>query len=111
MDAASKRTPLASVHESLGARMIDFGGWWMPVQYQGILEEHRAVREQAGLFDISHMGDIFVTGPASEAWLNRMLTNDVARLADGSREVGSPTRHTAVCGVMADSWKPDGSRQ
>jgi aminomethyltransferase len=84
MDAASKRTPLASVHESLGARMIDFGGWWMPVQYQGILEEHRAVREQAGLFDISHMGEIFVTGPASEAWLNRMLTNDVARLADGS---------------------------
>jgi aminomethyltransferase len=83
MVTASKRTPLAPLHESLGARMIDFGGWWMPVQYQGILEEHRAVRSKAGLFDISHMGEIFVSGPAAEAWLNRMLTNDVARLEDG----------------------------
>jgi aminomethyltransferase len=83
MDIPSKRTPLASIHESLGARMIDFGGWWMPVQYQGIMEEHRAVRTQAGLFDISHMGEIFVTGSGAESWLNRMLTNDVSRLADG----------------------------
>lgn len=83
MDAAFKRTPLASVHESLGARMIEFGGWWMPVQYQGILEEHRAVRTQAGLFDISHMGQIFVTGTGSGAWLNRLLTNDLCRLSDG----------------------------
>lgn len=83
MVPASKRTPLAPVHESLGARMIDFGGWWMPVQYQGIMEEHRAVRTQAGLFDISHMGEIFVTGTGAEVWLNRVLTNDVVRLADG----------------------------
>ena len=83
MDAALKRTPLVTVHEALGARMIDFGGWWMPVQYQGILEEHRAVRGQAGLFDISHMGEIFVSGPESEPWLNRMLTNNVANLDNG----------------------------
>jgi aminomethyltransferase len=63
--------------------MIDFGGWWMPVQYQGILEEHRAVRAQAGLFDISHMGEIFVSGPEAEVWLNRMLTNNVAQLGNG----------------------------
>jgi aminomethyltransferase len=83
MDTALKRTPLATVHESLGARMIEFGGWLMPVQYQGILEEHRAVRTQAGLFDISHMGQIFVTGSGSGAWLNRLLTNDLSRLSDG----------------------------
>ena len=83
MEPAPKRTPLAAIHESLGARMIDFGGWWMPVHYQGILEEHRAVRAQAGLFDISHMGEIFITGPGAEPWLNRMLTNDVSRLSDG----------------------------
>jgi aminomethyltransferase len=63
--------------------MIDFGGWWMPVQYHGILEEHRAVRSHAGLFDISHMGEIFVTGSEAEAWLNRLLTNDVAHLGNG----------------------------
>ena len=83
MDAALQRTPLATVHESLGARMIEFGGWWMPVHYQGILEEHRAVRTQAGLFDISHMGEIFVTGPRSGPWLNHLLTNDLSRLSRG----------------------------
>jgi aminomethyltransferase len=83
MEPVLKRTPLASIHESLGARMINFGSWWMPVQYQGILEEHRAVRTQAGLFDISHMGEIFITGSGAEPWLNRLLTNDVSRLSDG----------------------------
>jgi aminomethyltransferase len=83
MATDSKRTPLARIHEALGARMIDFGGWWMPVQYQGILEEHRAVRDHAGIFDISHMGELFITGPGAEAWLNRMLSNDVARLENG----------------------------
>ena len=63
--------------------MMEFGGWWMPVQYKGILDEHRAVRSGVGMFDISHMGQIVVSGPASEAWLNRMLTNDVRLLSDG----------------------------
>lgn len=83
MEAILKRTPLASVHESLGARMMEFGGWWMPVQYKGILDEHKAVRSASGLFDISHMGQIFVSGIDSEAWLNSVLTNDVRLLLDG----------------------------
>ena len=83
MSSTSKRTPLAATHESLGARMMEFGGWHMPVQYQGILQEHKAVREAAGLFDISHMGEVFVSGPGSELFLNMLLTNDVRRLPVG----------------------------
>jgi aminomethyltransferase len=63
--------------------MMGFGGWHMPVQYQGILQEHKAVREAAGLFDISHMGEVFVSGPGAEQFLNRLLTNDVSKLAIG----------------------------
>ena len=63
--------------------MIDFGGWSMPVQYRGIIEEHRAVRSGVGMFDISHMGELFVEGEGAERWLNGLLTNDVARLAVG----------------------------
>jgi len=83
MEDHPKRTPLSSVHEASGARMMEFGGWWMPVQYKGILEEHRAVRSAAGLFDISHMGQLLVDGKDSEAWLNSILTNDVRLLGDG----------------------------
>jgi aminomethyltransferase len=64
--------------------MIEFGGWWMPVQYAGILQEHRAVRERAGLFDLSHMGEIEVRGPSALETLHRVATNDVARLRDGA---------------------------
>jgi aminomethyltransferase len=63
--------------------MMGFGGWHMPVQYQGILQEHKAVREAAGLFDISHMGEVFVSGPGSQRFLNTLLTNDVSKLAIG----------------------------
>ena len=62
VDTGVHRTPLHRRHEALGAKLIEFGGWLMPVQYSGILEEHRAVRERAGLFDLSHMGELFVTG-------------------------------------------------
>jgi len=61
--ATHHETPLHDRHVALGARLIEFGGWLMPVQYSGILEEHRAVRERAGLFDLSHMGELFVEGP------------------------------------------------
>ncbi len=81
--AALKRTPLFSLHRELGAKLIDFGGWEMPVQYSGILEEHRAVRERAGIFDVSHMGELEVRGPGAEAALQRLTPNDVSRLADG----------------------------
>jgi aminomethyltransferase len=77
-----KRTPLFAVHEELGARLVDFGGWEMPVQYTSIMEEHKAVREAAGLFDISHMGEVAVVGSAASAFLNYVLTNDVDKLGD-----------------------------
>src|ERR671937_64374 len=78
-----KRTPLHDIHLRLGARMVPFAGWEMPVQYSGILEEVRAVREATGMFDVSHMGEIAVLGPAALAWLNSMTTNNVSRLSPG----------------------------
>jgi aminomethyltransferase len=82
-EAASKRTPLHAEHVRLGGKMIDFGGWDMPVQYSGIMDEHHAVRKALGVFDISHMGQFFVKGAGAADWLNRMLTNNVERLAPG----------------------------
>jgi aminomethyltransferase len=81
--AALKKTALYEAHQKLGARLVEFGGWNMPVQYTGILEEHKAVREAAGVFDISHMGEFFVGGPGAAAFLNGLLTNDVEKLAVG----------------------------
>ncbi|HTL17677.1 MAG TPA: hypothetical protein VL793_10590, partial [Patescibacteria group bacterium] len=78
-----KRTPLYETHRKLGARLIEFGGWEMPVQYTSIVDEHLAVRQAAGLFDISHMGEILVSGPAAESFLNQNLTNDTRKLAPG----------------------------
>jgi aminomethyltransferase len=78
-----RRTPLFSAHQKLGARLVEFGGWEMPVQYTGIVEEHLAVRSAAGLFDISHMGEVGISGPAGLAFLNGLLTNDAARLGVG----------------------------
>jgi aminomethyltransferase len=77
-----KRTPLYDQHVALGARLVEFGGWEMPVQYAGILEEHRAVRERAGLFDVSHMGEFRVEGAGALDFLQGLVPNDVARLAD-----------------------------
>jgi len=76
-----KRTPLYEEHLALGARMVEFGGWDMPVQYSGILEEHRAVRTRAGLFDVSHMGEFRVEGPGALAFLQHLVPNDVSKLA------------------------------
>jgi aminomethyltransferase len=81
--AASRRTPLFELHRELGAKLIDFGGWEMPVQYSGILEEHRAVRERVGIFDVSHMGEFEVTGRGSLAFLQGLTPNDVGKLTDG----------------------------
>jgi aminomethyltransferase len=97
---ALKRTPLYERHRDLGARLVEFGGWEMPVQYTSILDEHRAVRERAGLFDVSHMGEIRVTGPAALRWLRRMITNDPADLDVGQAQ------YTMLCypdgGVVDD---------
>ncbi len=77
------QTALHDWHKSHGARVVDFAGWAMPVQYTSIVEEHRAVRERAGLFDISHMGRLLFSGPDVLPWIERVTTNHVARLAQG----------------------------
>jgi len=81
-----KRTPLFAIHASLKARFVDFGGWEMPVQYASILEEHEAVRTRAGLFDVSHMGEVEVRGPRALAAVQGFTVNDVTRLRDGQAQ-------------------------
>ena len=83
MDAALKRTPLYAAHAAAGGRMVPFAGWEMPVQYTGIIEEHLAVRGRAGLFDVSHMGEVDLAGPGALALAQQLVTNDVGRLAEG----------------------------
>lgn len=78
-----KRTPLFAAHQKLGGKLIEFGGWEMPVQYSSIMDEHQAVRTAAGVFDISHMGEVIISGPAALPFLNRILTNDVRKLTVG----------------------------
>lgn len=78
-----KKTALYEEHVKASAKMVDFGGWLMPVQYSGIIQEHQAVRSALGVFDISHMGELCVSGPGAKAWLNGMLTNNVERLSVG----------------------------
>lgn len=78
-----KRTALFECHLEAGAKMVDFAGWEMPVQYTGVLEEHRAVRGQVGLFDVSHMGEFRVSGSRAESFLQRLTPNDVTRLEPG----------------------------
>src|SRR5471032_474335 len=95
-----KRTPLRDFHAAHGARLVDFAGWEMPVQYRSILEEHKAVRRAAGLFDVSHMGEVDVQGPEAGKFLNQLVTNDVARLFPG-RVLYSPMCY-ANGGVVDD---------
>jgi aminomethyltransferase len=78
-----KKTPLNALEKELGGRMVDFGGWELPVQFSGILEEHEAVRTGAGIFDVSHMGELTVRGPEALALLQRATCNDVSKLEDG----------------------------
>jgi aminomethyltransferase len=78
-----KRTPLYAAHQRLGGKLIEFGGWEMPVRYTSITDEHLAVRKAAGMFDISHMGEVLISGPGAEAFLNHTLTNDLRKLAPG----------------------------
>lgn len=82
-----KKTPLNQVHHELRARMIDFAGWQLPVWYTSILEEHRAVRSGAGMFDVSDMGRVWITGRKAGAFLDRLLTKRVSRLEIGSSQV------------------------
>jgi len=82
--AEPKRTPLFEAHRALSARLVEFGGWLMPVQYSGILDEHRAVRSAVGLFDVSHMGEIEVRGPQAARAVQRLVTNQVGKLSPGA---------------------------
>ncbi|MFE5471571.1 glycine cleavage system aminomethyltransferase GcvT [Bacillus safensis] len=86
-----KRTPLFHAYETFGAKTIDFGGWELPVQFSSIKEEHEAVRTKAGLFDVSHMGEVDVKGQDALPFLQRLLTNDVSKLTDGK------ALYTAMC--------------
>lgn len=95
-----KRTPLYEQHTRYEGKMIDFGGWELPVQYQGIIKEHLMVRQKAGIFDVSHMGEIMVTGPGSEDFIRYLVTNDIKKLADNQ------IQYTLMCypdgGVVDD---------
>jgi aminomethyltransferase len=84
----AQRTPLYAWHSGHGARLVEFGGWDMPVQYTGIVEEHQAVRGAAGIFDISHMGRLFFSGPDALAWIQQVYTNNAATLKDGQVRYG-----------------------
>lgn len=90
------KTPLCSVHEKLGARMVDFAGWYMPVQYTSIMEEHAAVRENSGLFDLFHMGEFWLTGPDALKNIQKIVTQDAEALSD--RQIA----YTPMC-------RPDGT--
>jgi aminomethyltransferase len=81
-----KRTPLADRHEQAGARMVDFSGWYMPVSYKGIIEEHHNVRNNVGVFDLGHMGQLDVTGPNALEFLQYVTTNDVSKLESGKAQ-------------------------
>ncbi len=81
-----RRTPLSEVHPRMGARMVEFAGWWMPVQYGGIMQEARAVRESVGMFDISHMGRFHLRGAEAIVVLENLTTNDVSALTDGAAQ-------------------------
>jgi aminomethyltransferase len=97
-----KRTSLYAAHQKLGGKLIEFGGWEMPVQYTSITDEHLAVRNAAGIFDISHMGEVTVSGAGAEEFLNRTLTNDIRKLASGEGQ------YTLMCnergGVIDDLY-------
>jgi aminomethyltransferase len=95
-----KRTPLYDRHVAAGARLVPFAGWEMPVQYAGIKEEHVAVRRGAGVFDVSHMGEVETAGPDAERFLQRVLSNDVSKLGDGGAQYSVLCRENG--GVLDD---------
>src|SRR6266478_6744544 len=86
MPAPLKCTPLNAIHRAMGARMVDFGGWDMPVQYSGVVEEHNTVRKAVGLFDVSHMGEIEIRGPEAVRLVDYVTTNAASRLHLGQAQ-------------------------
>jgi aminomethyltransferase len=92
-----RKTPLNGIHRELGAKMVSFGGWDMPVEYAGLISEHLAVRAAAGLFDVSHMGELEFEGEGARAFLQRTTSNDVARLADGQGQYTALVMPNGAC--------------
>ncbi|MGH2534003.1 MAG: glycine cleavage system aminomethyltransferase GcvT [Thermomicrobiales bacterium] len=104
-----QRTPLYGRHVALGARMVPFAGWTMPVQYQGVLAEHRAVRSAAGLFDLGHMGQLEVRGPDALPFLQSVTTNDVGVLQPGQAQYSMlPNEHGGVIDDIIVYLRPNG---
>lgn len=91
IDTALKQTPLFETYGKHGAKVIDFGGWALPVQFSSILDEHEAVRIKAGLFDVSHMGEVLIEGKDAESYINYLVTNDVTKLSINQAQ------YTAMC--------------
>ncbi|MEA2403856.1 MAG: aminomethyltransferase [Thermoleophilaceae bacterium] len=105
-----RQTPLHARHEALGARLVPFAGWEMPVQYEGIRQEHVAVRTKAGLFDVSHMGEIETSGPDAERFLQRILSNDVTKIPERGAQYSVLLKPDG--GVLDDlfTYRLDGGR-
>src|SRR5207244_6209292 len=95
-----RRTPLYDNHVAAGAKLVDFAGWEMPVQNEGSKAEHVAVRTAIGMFDVSHMGEIETSGPDAEAFLQRILSNDVSKIAPGGAQYSVLCREDG--GVLDD---------
>ena len=104
-----KATPLNKIHKQLGARMVDFAGWEMPVQYTGVREEHLAVRTKAGIFDVSHMGEIIICGPQAEAVVQKLTCNDASRLKPGESQYSAllTERGTFVDDIIVNRLAPE----
>jgi aminomethyltransferase len=105
-----RRTPLHDRHVALGARMVPFAGWEMPVQYEGVIPEHKAVRSDAGVFDVSHMGELEIEGPTARDLLQATLSNDVDKLEPGEAQYTLVTNESG--GIVDDVilYRLDGHR-
>src|SRR2546421_12560715 len=102
MSPTLRRTPLHEAHVAAGARLVPFAGWEMPVEYEGVRAEHQAVREACGVFDVSHMGQIETAGPQALELLQRLLSNDVARVGFGIAPDGGVGTGGAQYGVLCE---------
>lgn len=91
-----RQSPLGAIHREHDAKMTDFGGWAMPVKYTSITHEHEAVRDSVGIFDVSHMGEVFVSGPDAPELMNRLTTNDVSELSSGDAQYACITREDGI---------------
>jgi aminomethyltransferase len=109
LEAELRKTVLNDVHRKLGARMVDFGGWEMPIQYTGPIDEHLAVRNAAGIFDVSHMGEIEVKGPQALDLVQRTTSNDASRLVDGQAQYSALTtpQGTFVDDILVHRFGPE----